>query len=208
MRALAGARWAAGSVPYTHGLHAAAEHPSTFPISRSKLDLSEHRTGKRWLSMWLGPAERGEQWDYRCLHARTVGRVRHRWTSAALPDQCTIAGAWPHLVALPETSLEGSLQALLSSPGAWPWDRRPSQGHVHRPQLGNAAKGCPKCELRARREFAGQEGARHQLRGVLERCLCSRGPRCPWGGGSVGQRRRLEVPSLGIPLPAKPPLPT
>lgn len=160
----------AGSRSCTHGLRAAAEHPPQhLPIPRSKLDIGKNGTGKRWHQCGVAQLREGSRREEDCASAA--------YMHGPPPDECGIAGAWPHLVALPETSLEGSLQASLSSPGAWPWGRRPSRGQVHLPQPGNAAKGCPRRELQARRESAGQEGARRRLWGALERHL--RGPGCP-----------------------------
>lgn len=82
---------------------------------------------------------RGQQWDQCCRRACAAECERRCWTRAAVlhecgtTDTCSIAGAWPHLVALPETSPWGSLQAASSSsePGPRPWDdgRNPAPGH-------------------------------------------------------------------------------
>lgn len=100
-------------------------------IPWSKLDVRERGMGKCWLSAQPSRekgAEGSSGISAACMHGlldkRGIARHAHRRrTCAAWLDMCSIAGAWPHLVALPETSLEGSL----SSPGAWSEGRRPSR---------------------------------------------------------------------------------
>lgn len=143
----------------------------------------------------LREGSRGQQWDQCCRRACAAERERRCWTRAAVlhvcgtTDTCGIAGAWPHLAALPETSPRGSLQAASSSPepGPRPWD------DGRNPAPGRPAAGC--------REVAGQERAWSQRWDALGRCWCWGDPGCPQGGGSAGRGSQSPPRHRSRPAP-------